>query len=50
MAELQSLQSLLSSSADVAMVLFAFFLWKVDRRLLIVEQQIKLALNKEEVE
>ena len=40
MEELLSLKDLLAGGADVAIILFAFFLWKIDRRLLIVEQQI----------
>ena len=40
MDEILSIKDLLSGGADVAIILFAFFLWKIDRRLLIVEQQI----------
>lgn len=40
MDEFISIKDVLSGGADVAIMLFAFFLWKIDRRLLIVEQQI----------
>ena len=40
MDEFLSIKDVLSGGADVAIMLFAFFLWKIDRRLLIVEQQI----------
>ncbi len=32
---------LLSSGADAAIIVFAFILWKIDRRLLTVELQMK---------
>jgi len=31
----------LSSSADLAIIFFAVILWKIDRRLLVVEEQMK---------
>jgi len=40
-SDIVTLQDILSGGADVAMVAFAFFLWKVDRRLLSVELQMK---------
>jgi len=40
-SDITTLQDILSSGADVAMVAFAFFLWKIDRRLLAVELQMK---------
>ncbi len=40
MEEMITLKDVLSGGADVAIMMFAFFLWKIDRRLLIVEQQI----------
>jgi len=46
MTDFTSLQDLLSGGADVAIILFAYFLWKVDRRLLIVEEQIKTVFRK----
>ena len=41
MESIRTIQELLSSGADVAIVAFAYFLWKIDRRLLVVENQIK---------
>jgi len=41
MESIKTIQELLSSGADVAIVAFAYFLWKIDRRLLVVENQIK---------
>ena len=38
---IDSLSGLLSSGADAAIIVFAFFLWKIDRRLLVVEEQMK---------
>lgn len=37
MSEIAALQGLLASGADVAVLLFAYFLWRLDRRLLAVE-------------
>ncbi len=36
-----SIQDILASGADVAIIIFAYFLWKVERRLFVVETQIK---------
>lgn len=36
-----ALIQLLSSGADAAIVFFAVILWRIDRRLLIVEEQMK---------
>jgi len=41
MNEVELIQDILSSGADAAMILFAFLLWKMDRRLLTVELQMK---------
>ena len=41
MEGIRTIQDLLASGADVAIVAFAYFLWKIDRRLLVVENQIK---------
>ena len=41
MEGIRTIQDLLASGADVAIVAFAYFLWKIDRRLLVVENQMK---------
>ena len=41
MSGLENLLQILSSSADIAIVAVAYFLWKMDRRLLTVELQMK---------
>lgn len=51
MSELSILQEFLASGADVAIIVFLYFLWKIDRRLLVVEMQIKtLCVPKEDDE
>lgn len=39
--ELGFFKELLASGADAAIIVFAFLLWKLDRRLLMVELQIE---------
>ena len=41
MSELVALQEFLSSGADVALIVFLYFVWRLDRRILVMEQQIK---------
>lgn len=41
MEAIHMFQQILSSGADAAMVIFAIVLWKVDRRLLVVEMNLQ---------
>jgi hypothetical protein len=45
-----SIQEILAGGADVAIILFAWFLFKIERRLFIVETQIKAMCMPEEEE
>ena len=41
MSEIITLQELLSSSADVALIIFLYFVWRLDRRILVMEERMK---------
>ena len=41
MEDFASIRDILSSSADVVIIGFGYFLWKLDRRMLSVELQLK---------
>jgi len=41
-----SLQDILSGGADVAIIIFAYFIWRLDRRLLTVELNMKTLFRK----
>jgi hypothetical protein len=46
MDHVQTIQELLASGADVAIVVFAYVLWRMDRRLLLVEVNLKAIWHK----
>ena len=46
MSDIVSIQEILSSSADVALIIFLYFVWRLDRRILVLEERIKTIFNK----
>jgi len=46
MSELITLQELLSSSADVALIIFLYFVWRLDRRMVVIEERMKTLFNR----